>query len=163
MFKSFINEFFTVVGGLVQSYYKCHTELLENRNVVIGREGAISVCYIERAREGDELAGEDPIEVTVFNTLKVLIFLHIKFAIIIPSESNGVLQAEERVDDGVLIRAGAHRSVSEGDKLVVVAGETGPSVFSTALEHDDHEAAHEEGSVGLLGKVNRRVVVDFIV
>lgn len=63
----------------------------------------------------------------------------------------------------MLVRAGAHCRVTERHKLVVVRSEGGPGLISRAVAADNHEASHEEGSVGLLGKVYTGVVVDLVV
>ena len=67
------------------------------------------------------------------------------------------------MQNGVLVGACAHCRVTEWNELGVVGLEGGPSLFGRALADDDHEAAHEEGGVGLFGKIDRRVVVDLVV
>jgi len=63
----------------------------------------------------------------------------------------------------MLVGAGAHCRVTEGHKFVVIGSESSPGLVSRAVATDDHKAAHEEGSVGLLGKVDTGVVVDLVV
>lgn len=64
--------------------------------------------------------------------------------------------------DRAFIGASTHGSVSKGNKLGVVRLKNLPGLIGGFLEHDDHEAAHKEGSVRLLGVVERRVVVDLV-
>jgi len=63
----------------------------------------------------------------------------------------------------MLVGAGAHCRVTEWDKLVVVRGESSPGLVSRAVAADNHEAPHQEGSVGLLGKVYTGVVIDLVI
>ena len=45
----------------------------------------------------------------------------------------------------------------------MISGKGLPGFLSTLLQHDDHETAHQECGVGLLGVVQTGVVIDFVV
>ena len=90
----------------------------------------------------------------------MLVLLDVKGVVVVPAKGHGVLESGEAVVNRALVGARAHCRVTEGHELVVVGLEDFPGVDETFAEDDDHVAAHQEGSVGLLGVVNRRVVVD---
>lgn len=49
MLDSLVDELLPVVGSLVESNYKCYTQLLEDWNVVVRSEGTISIGDVEGA------------------------------------------------------------------------------------------------------------------
>ena len=64
---------------------------------------------------------------------------------------------------GASVCAVSHRRVSVRNELIVVRTECLPSLLRTLVQDDDHEGAHQEGSVRLLVVVQAGVVVDLIV
>ena len=94
MFDSFLNELLAVVGRLIQSYYHGHTKLLEDRNVIVRRERTITISHVEWARESDKLTRDDPVEIAIFNALKVLVLLHIELGVVVPSKRDCILHTE---------------------------------------------------------------------
>jgi len=64
---------------------------------------------------------------------------------------------------GAAVRAVSHRRISVRNELVLVGAESLPGFLGGLFENDNHEGTHEEGRVALLGVVERRVVVDFVV
>lgn len=93
----------------------------------------------------------------------MLVLLHVKLSVVIPSKLDGVLHTLERVDDGVLVGACTHRRVTERHEFVVIGSEGSPGFISSSVTANDHEATHQEGGVSLLCKINTGVVVDLIV
>jgi len=93
----------------------------------------------------------------------MLILLHVELGVVIPSKLDSVLHTLERVDDGVLVGACTHCRVTERHKFVVVGSKGSPGFIGSSVATDDHEAAHQEGGVSLLGKINTGVVVDLVV
>ena len=163
VFDALLREFGLLVLGLVKAHDECHTHALENWNVVVRGERAVSICHVQGAGEGHEFAGNNPVQIAVLNLLEVLIFLDVKSAVVIPAEGHGELEALEAVQVGATVGTVAHSSITVRNELVVVGAESGPGVISRLFEHDDHEGAHEEGSVALLGVVEGGVVVDLVV
>jgi hypothetical protein len=83
----------------------------------------------------------------------MLVLLDVEGLVAVPAETHADLKTSEAILDGALVRAGSHRGIAERHKFVMVRGKDLPGIVSTLLEVDNHEAAHEEGSVGLLGVV----------
>ena len=80
----------------------------------------------------------------------MLILLHIEGVIVVPAESHGEHEPLEAVIVGALVGARAHSRVAVRQKFVVIRLEDGPRLVSTLLEHNNHEATHQEGGVCLL-------------
>ena len=56
-----------------------------------------------------------------------------------------------------------HGGVTIGDKFVVVRAERLPCLVCRLVQHNNHEGAHQEGRITLLGVVQARVVIDLVV
>ena len=80
-----LSELLLLILRLVKADDKSDSESSEDRHIIIWSERAISVSCIQRARESNELSWNNPIQVSILNLLKVLIFLNIELAIVIPS------------------------------------------------------------------------------
>ena len=163
MLDSLLCKLALLILGFVEADDQRDTESLPDRYVVIRGERAIPVRDIQRAREGDELAGHDPVEIAIFDLLEVLVLLNVKAVVVIPAEGNAVLEALETVQVSAPICAVAHGRIPVRNELVVVGAENSPCFFGRFLQADNHEGTHEEGGVTLLRVVERRVVVDLVV
>jgi hypothetical protein len=64
--------------------------------------------------------------------------------------------------DSALVSACSHGGISERSEFVVIRLEHTPGFSCWLFEYDDHEAAHQESSVGLLGVVETCVVINFV-
>jgi hypothetical protein len=53
----------------------------------------ISVTLLDRSHKGHELAGDDPVGVSILNTLKVLILFDIEGFEVIPLEVDSILES----------------------------------------------------------------------
>jgi len=80
----------------------------------------------------------------------MLILLHIEGVIVVPAESHREHKPLEAVIVGALVSASAHSCVAVRQKFVVIRLEDSPRLVGTLLEHNNHEATHQEGGVGLL-------------
>ena len=125
-----LSELLLLILRLVEADDKRNSEPPEDWHIIIWCERAISVSCIQRARESNELARHNPIQVTIFDFLEVLVFLNIKVVIVVPSEGDAVLEALETVKIRASIGAITHRGISVGDELVVVGLEYSPSLLS---------------------------------
>ena len=162
MLDAILGKFVLFVLGLVEPDDEADVHLLEDGHVVFGGERAISVSHVQWAGEGDEFSRQDPIEVAVLDLFEVLVLLDVKGSVVVPAEGDGKLQALEAVQVDAFVRACSHRGVSIGQELVLVGFESCPGIVSCLLQDNDHECAHEEGRVGLLGVVERCVVVNLV-
>ena len=162
MFYPVFSKFVLLILGLIQSYNEADVHFLEDGNVVFGGERAISVGHIQGSGEGDELAGQYPVQVSVLDLLEVLVLLDVECRVVVPAERDGELQPLEAVQVDAFVRACSHRGVSIGQELVLVGPEGSPCVVSCLLEDDDHEGTHQERGVCLLCIVERRVMVNLV-
>ena len=64
---------------------------------------------------------------------------------------------------GAAVGAITHGGVTIGDEFVVVRAERLPGLVCRLVQHDNHEGAHQEGRVALLGVVQARVMIDLVV
>ena len=67
-------ELLLLILRLVEADDKCDTESSEDGHIVIWSEGAVAVSGVQRAREGDELSGNDPIQISILYLQIVLVF-----------------------------------------------------------------------------------------
>ena len=163
MSDALFSELLLFILRLVEADDKRDSQPSEDRHIIIRCEGAIAVSCVQRAREGDELSWDDPIQVSILDFLKVLIFLDIERAIVIPSECYSKLETLEAVQVCATISTIAHCGVTVWDEFIVVRAESLPGIVGGLVEDNNHEGAHEESSVALLCVVKRSVVIDFVV
>ena len=163
MSDALLRELLLLILRLVEADNKRDTEPSEDRHIIIWREGTISVSCIQRARKGNELSWNDPIQVSILDLLKVLIFLNIERAIVIPSESYSKLETLEAMQVCATISTVAHCRVTVWNEFVVVRAESLPGIIGRLVEDNNHEGTHQESSVALLCVVKRRVMIDFVV
>ena len=161
--NALLRELLLLILRLVESDDKRNSEPPEDWHIIIWCEGAISISCIQRTRKGDELSWNDPIQVSILNLLKVLIFLNIERAIVIPSESYSKLETLEAMQVCATISTISHCSVTIWNEFVVVRAESLPGIIGRLVEDNNHEGAHQESSVALLCVVKRRVMIDFVV
>jgi hypothetical protein len=135
-------ELLFLVLGLVKTNHQGHAELLENGNVVIGSEATVLVSDILWPREGNKLSWHDPVEVSIFDLLIVLILLDVEGGVAVPSEFHGVFKSAEAVEYRALVGAGTHGCVTIGHELVVIRCEHLPGLVCSLSQVDDHKAAH---------------------
>jgi len=92
----------------------------------------------------------------------VLVLLDVKSRVVVPTERYCVLETHEAVHYCALVGASAHSGITEGHEAGVVRFEASPCFLRALFENDDHETAHEEGSICSFCVVERRVVVNFV-
>ena len=158
-----LSELLLLILRLVEADDKRNSEPSEDRHIIIWCEGAIAISCIQRTGKGDKLSWNDPIQVSIFHFLKVLIFLNIELSIVIPSESYSKLETLEAVQVCTTISTVAHCRVTVRNEFVVVRAESLPGIVGRLVEDNNHEGAHKESSVALLCVVKRRIMIDFVV
>lgn len=121
----------------------------------------LRVPVLDWAHERHELAGNDPIEVAVFDALVVLVFLHVERAEVVPSKAHGVLKALQAVEEGAVVEALALGSISVVAENGVVGLKLGVCVLCLHLEDDYHERTHQEGAIyDFVSRIGRRAVME---
>lgn len=129
VFDSLLGELTLLVLGLVETHNQCHAHALPDRNVVIWSERPVSVSHVEWSREGDKLARNNPVKISIFNFLKVLVFLNIEIIVIVPSKSNSVFKSLETMKICAAIGAVTHSCIPIRNELVVIWSERLPCLF----------------------------------
>ena len=161
MVNPLLQEGGTIVLGFVESDDLANVEVLEDVDVA-GSCVAVTVhgvSLVNGSHKGQELARDDPVEISVLHLLVVLVLSRIESLEIVPSKSDCVLKALQAVLDGALVLAGAAARIP----VVVQVGlilleelEGGPGVH---LQDHDHEGTHQVGRVGQFGEIGRSCVV----
>lgn len=158
---SLFYKLLALILWLIQSDNQSNAKFLENGHIVIWGKTAVFISDVQRSTERHKLLGHNPVKISIFDFLIMLVLLHIECVVIVPAEGDRELQAKQTVLDGALVAAGAHGGITERHKFIVVGLKGVPRFVSRPLENNDHKATHQEGRVGLLGIVERTIVVDF--
>lgn len=106
------------------------------------------VSVLNWAHESDELAWDDPVEVTVFDSLVILVLLDVEGAEVVPAKSHGVLEALEAVEKRAVIEALPLGGISVVLEEAVIWLELLIGCLCGHLEDDDHESSHQESAIG---------------
>ena len=118
-----------------------------------------SVTLINWSHEGYELAGDDPVEITILNFLVVLIFFSIVILEIIPSKTKCFLESLKTMKNCTFVKAVTLASISETFEIWLVEFELSKGNFCVHFEDYHHESAHEEASICNLGGVSAGTIV----
>lgn len=83
---SIVNESFSVILSFVQSYYLLDIPLLEYLAVFIGSQtwSLILISFLDRPHESSKFTWNNPINVSIFDSLIVLILFDIESLYVIP-------------------------------------------------------------------------------
>ena len=99
------------------------------------------------SHKGYKLIWNDPVKVSVFNLLIVLVFLHVECLEVIPAESYSVFEALKHMMQGAVVEAVTLGGISVVLENVVVWLEDCICLVGCHLEDDDHEGTHQHSSV----------------
>lgn len=103
MLDASLHELLLVVLWLIETDNHCNSEFLKNGYVVIGGEGAIFIGDIKWSGEGHKLSGNNPVQISVFYLLVMLIFLHIEGFVVVPVKSHSELESPKAILNGALV------------------------------------------------------------
>lgn len=94
-------ELCEIILGFVEPHNMCYIKMLENLDIVLWGLGAslLSLGSVNWTHEGDELAGDDEVEVSVVELLVILVFFIVEFPEVVPSVAGSKLQAFEAVEN----------------------------------------------------------------
>jgi hypothetical protein len=103
----FLSEKSRVILLLVESNHALHIELLENLDILVRvmSISLVSVPLLDWAHECHKFTGNDPVEITVLNSLVLLVLLDIEGLEVIPLELDGVFETLETLEETTLIKA----------------------------------------------------------
>lgn len=138
-----------IILGLVQPNYPGYANIFEDFRILVGMMtiSMLVISLLDWTHEGAELAWDDPVEISVFYSLIVLIFFDVKCAEIVPSESHGVLETLQTMQKSTIIEAVALGGVPVVLEDAMIWSELLVGLIRRHLEDDDHEGAHQESSV----------------
>jgi hypothetical protein len=105
------------------------------------------VSVLDWSHEGDKLSWDDPVEVSILNSLVVLVLLDIECPEVVPAKSYSVFESLEAVKEGAVVEALTLGGISVVLEHTVVWLELLVGLLSGHLEDDDHESSHEECSI----------------
>ena len=144
-----VDEVLSVVSFVVQSDDLVHTYLVEDRNVLVWvvTEPLVGISLLDWAHECHELMGNDPVEITVLDSLHLLVFFDVESSEVVPPKIDGPLQALEALEQGALVCTVALASISVMLEVWTVIHEFVMGLFRSHLEDNDAEATHQEGTV----------------
>ena len=91
MLHALFCKFRLLVLRLVKTHDERHSHFFKDWHIIIWREGAVAIRDIKRARKGHELAGNDPVEISILYLLEVLVLLHVEGVVIVPAQGYSVL------------------------------------------------------------------------
>lgn len=147
MVNVLVEEGVAVILGVIEPDDLVDVEVLEN--VYVAGSGVTVAVHrvplVDWAHKRQELAWNDPVEVTVLHLLVVLVFARIKRLEVVPSKVDCGLEALQTVKDCALVVAVTTAGVSERLQVWLVTLELTESLMSVHLEDDDHEGAHKVG------------------
>ena len=130
-----------------------HSKVFKHLDVVFG---AISPLRLARRgvkwpHKGNELVGNDPVQVPVLHLLVVLVLFVVKVAEPVPAKADRELEPLQAVEYGTLIGACITVGrISERPELIMVRRESFPHDLGLLLQHNDHEGAHQVRGIHIL-------------
>ena len=67
----------------------------------------VAIASLNRTHESNELAGNNPVEITVFHTLIVLVLLHIEGLEVVPTKLDCALKALQAMEKRAIVETAA--------------------------------------------------------
>lgn len=158
-------ELLAIIYCLIKPDHSLNVPFTEYLSILLGSETRLlaRLSLINRSHKRCELSWQDPVDISVLYSLIVLVLLDVEGLKIVPLVLDGEVESLQAVQDGALVVTLTLRRIAERDKLVVIRLESLVGLLWLSLEDDDHESAHEEGSVDELLGLARAVVEDPIV
>ena len=132
MSNSFVFKMLFIVFLLIKSNYPGDINVVKDITILVWMLAILmsGISCFDWAHESDELSWNDPVEITVFNSLIVLVFLNIESSEVVPVEFNCVFQSLENLQQSTVVEAITFRGISVMLKKLVVWLELFPSVVS---------------------------------
>jgi len=122
MSNSFMFKMLFIVFLFVKSNYPGDINIVEDITILVGMLAILmsGISGFNWTHESNELSWDDPVEITVFNSLVVLVFFHVESSEIIPVEFNCVFQSLEDLEQRAIVEAVTFRGISVMLKKLVV-------------------------------------------
>ena len=96
---------FLVILFVVKSYDSFDIKPFKDLDILIGMMpvSLISITLLDRSHESLELTRDDPVHVSILNTLEVLIFFDIEGFEVIPLEVDSILESLQALKQSTII------------------------------------------------------------
>jgi hypothetical protein len=107
----------------------------------------VGISVLDWSHESHEFTWNDPVEVSVFNSLIILILLNVEGFEVIPSKLNSVLKTLKDMEEGAVVEALSLGGVSVVFKEGVVRSKLLERLLSSHFKNNYHESSHEESSI----------------
>ena len=107
----------------------------------------IFIPLLDWAHKSHEFTRHDPVEVSIFDSLIVLVFLHVEGSEIVPPKFHGILQALKALEQGAIVVTVSFRGISIVLKQPDIITKLGISFLSGVLLNYDHEGTHKECAI----------------
>ena len=85
MFNIGLDKFLSIVFSFIKSDNMCNIEMFENLQIVLWAISSSFYFLIYRPHKSDELLRDNPIQISIFNFLIVIIFFRIEIFKLIPT------------------------------------------------------------------------------
>lgn len=163
MVDSLLKEAVAIIFCFIEADYLGYVQVLEDVDVagscVPVPMNRVPLVY--RPHKSQELAWDDPVQVTVFDLFVVFVLPGIECLKVVPAELDGLLESFQAMKDSAVVVAITTACISEVAQVRRVGLELSEGLVGVNLQNHDHKRAHQVGRVGDLGEVARLgVVVD---
>ena len=139
----------SIILDIIQSNYFIHADIFENVYVLSRMLSipmlCISIFYWTHKR--NKFTRYNPIEVSVLDSLVVLVLLDIEGPEVVPAEPDSVLEALQTVEQRAVVEALALGGIAVVPHYRLVRLELGVRVLRLHLQDYYHEGAHQESAI----------------
>jgi len=153
MSNSFVFKMLFIVFLFIKSDYPRDINVVEDVTILVWVLSVLvsGVSGFDWSHESDELAWDDPVEITVFDSLVVLVFFNVESSEVIPVEFNCVFQSLENLEKSTIVEAVTFGGISVMLEELVVWFELFECIVGRHFQNNYHEGTHQESSVHHFG------------
>ena len=151
MLDAAVGERTRIVFGVVKSNDFRHIQVLENVYIAAGGVPIgllLARNSVHRAHKSEELARNDPVEVTILDLLVVLILFDIELGEVVPLLLERKLETLQTVLHSALIETLTLACVTVAAEEWRIRSQQLHNLIGIFFKNDEHECSHEEGRIG---------------
>ena len=132
MFDSSILEVLLLILLLIQTNDSCNIYVFENINIFVWMVSIslTMISVLDWSHKCDKLAWNDPVKVSILNSLVVFVLFNVEGPKVIPSESYSIFEALKTMEKCAVVEAISFRGISVMFKHMVVWLELLPGLLS---------------------------------
>jgi len=121
-----------IVFLLIKSDYPGDINVVEDITILVWMLSILmsGVSGFNWSHESDKLSWNDPVEITILNSLVVLVFLNVESSEVVPVEFNCVFQSLENLEQRTIVEAITFGGISVMLEKLVVWLELFPCIVS---------------------------------